>query len=241
MTDRLDRHLSEQIRYYRARAAEYDEWADRRGGFDRGPRNDGWFAEQQRLAAALDDFQPTGDVLEIAGGTGQWTERLARHADSLTVVDAASEALELNAHRLRDAACPVDFVRTDFFTWEPARRFDVVFFSYWLSHVPPEYFEAFWERVAACLAPGGRVLLIDNIDTAHAARLDPETPGDDGVSVMRAAPDGKVYRVWKVLWRPDELRDALTGLGWTFEVFPTGSYFMWAEGRRSDDRSGRAG
>jgi hypothetical protein len=42
-----------------------------------------------------------------------------------------------------------------------------------------------------------------------------------------------VYRVWKVLWRPDELRDALAELGWAFEVYPTGSYFMWAEGRRA--------
>jgi demethylmenaquinone methyltransferase/2-methoxy-6-polyprenyl-1,4-benzoquinol methylase len=233
MTDRLAQRLSEQVRYYRARAPEYDAWAERRGAFDRGLQNDGWFAEQQRLAAALRDFQPTGDVLEIAGGTGQWTERLAGHADSLTVVDAATEALEQNELRLRAAGHRVDYVRTDFFTWQPPRRYDVVFFSYWLSHVPPDYFESFWERVAACLAPDGRVFLIDNIATGQAASLDPETPGGDGVSVMRPAPDGRIYRVWKVLWRPEELRAALAGLGWTFEVFSTGSYFMWAEGRRT--------
>ncbi|MEX1173152.1 MAG: hypothetical protein WEG56_11140 [Chloroflexota bacterium] len=73
MTVGIDRMLEEQVRYYRVRAPAYDEWADRTGDFDRGHRNDGWFIEKQRLVAALDDFEPSGDVLEIAGGTGQWS------------------------------------------------------------------------------------------------------------------------------------------------------------------------
>jgi demethylmenaquinone methyltransferase/2-methoxy-6-polyprenyl-1,4-benzoquinol methylase len=232
MTDGLDEKLKEQVRYYRARAPEYDAWADRSGAFDRGQRNHGWFAEKVRLSTALQDFAPAGKVLEIAGGTGQWTEHLVQHATSLTVVDAVKEALELNALRLGPDAREVDYIRADVFSWDPPQRYDVVFFSYWLSHVPPEYFERFWERVATCLAPGGRVFLIDNIATDQEHDLDPETPGGDGVSVLRPAPDGEVYRVWKVLWQPGELRGELARLGWSFNVYMTGTYFMWAEGTR---------
>jgi demethylmenaquinone methyltransferase/2-methoxy-6-polyprenyl-1,4-benzoquinol methylase len=233
LADALDDRMREQERYYRARAREYDAWADRRGAYDRGSRNQGWFAEKDRLAAALDDFRPAGDILEIAGGTGQWTRQLVDHSRTLTVIDAADEALSENRRRLGADAGRVEYHRTSIFDWTPPRRYDVVFFSYWLSHVPPAYFGAFWDRVAACLAPDGRVFLIDNIATDRAASLDPEAPGDDPMTVLRSAPDGQVYRVWKVLWRPDELRDALAELGWAFEVYPTGTYFMWAEGRRA--------
>lgn len=233
MTEALERELEEQVRYYRVRAPEYDAWAERRGIYDRGALNDGWVAEKQRLLAALQDFDPTGSVLEIAGGTGQWTEQLVRTADSLTVVDAAPEAIEQNRRRLGDDARRVDYQVADFFEWAPTRRYDVVFFSYWLSHVPPQRFETFWERVAACLRPGGRIFLIDNVATTHAARLDPEIRGDDDTTVLRPAPDGNLYRVWKVLWQPVDLETVLDPLGWSVEAFATGTYFMWAEGRRT--------
>ncbi|MEX1173151.1 MAG: class I SAM-dependent methyltransferase [Chloroflexota bacterium] len=138
-----------------------------------------------------------------------------------------------NKRRLGGDAGHVSYQQADIFDWKPDRRYDTIFFSYWLSHVPPELFETYWERVAGCLAPTGRVFLIDNLQSNHAERLDPEIPGDDGVSVLRPAPDGRMYRVWKVLWRPDDLREALSALGWAFDVYATGSYFMWAEGRRS--------
>jgi demethylmenaquinone methyltransferase/2-methoxy-6-polyprenyl-1,4-benzoquinol methylase len=233
MTDGLAQKLQEQVKYYRARAAVYDAWADRRGAYDRGSRNDGWFAEKERLTAALRDFHARGDVLEIAGGTGQWTQQLVEQAGSLTVLDAAREALDRNQMRLGTLASDVTYVQTDFFDWDPPQLYDVVFFSYWLSHVPPEYFEEFWGRVAATLKPDGRVFLIDNIATEHADLLDPEVPGDDDVSVMRPGPDGSMYRVWKVLWEPKDLQHALRRLGWTTSIYPTGTYFMWAEGSRS--------
>ena len=241
MADAIARELDEQVRYYRVRAPEYDAWAERRGTYDRGPLNDGWLAEKQRLLAALRDFEPSGDVLEIAGGTGQWTEQLVGSAASLTVVDAAPEALEENRRRLGEAAHAVDYQVADFFDWTPTRRYDVVFFSYWLSHVPPTHFEAFWERVAACLKPGGRIFLIDNVATMHAARMDPEIHGGDDVTVLRPAPDGNLYRIWKVLWQPVELEALLDPLGWSVEAFATGTYFMWAEGRRTIDPEGRLG
>lgn len=234
MSEALEPRLEEQIRYYRVRAPEYDAWSERRGAYDRGSRNLGWRAEKQRLVAALGDFEPTGDVLEIAGGTGQWTEQLVRHAGSLTVVDAAPEAVAENRRRLGADAGRVDYHVTDFFDWDPPKRYDVVFFSYWLSHVPPARFEAFWERVAACLEPGGRIFVIDNVATSHASRLDPEIRGDDDTTVLRPAPDGNLYRVWKVLWHPLELEAALDPLGWSVEAFATGTYFMWAEGTLTD-------
>jgi demethylmenaquinone methyltransferase/2-methoxy-6-polyprenyl-1,4-benzoquinol methylase len=126
----------------------------------------------------------------------------------------------------------VEYHQGDIFTWEPPERYDVVFFSYWLSHVPPDLFAEFWAKVGHCLKPRGRVFLIDNLPSAEAQELDPEIPADDHATVLRPAPDGNLYRVWKVLWEPDELRERLAGLGWDLEVVPTGHFFLWAWGGR---------
>src|SRR5262245_66135714 len=41
----------------------------------------------------------------------------------------------------------VDYVVADIFAWRPERPFDFVLFAFWMSHVPPARFEAFWTLV----------------------------------------------------------------------------------------------
>ena len=66
--------LEGQLAYYRARAGEYDEWFLRTGRYDRGPEwNRRWFSELEQVRRELDGFGPTGEVLELACGTGLWT------------------------------------------------------------------------------------------------------------------------------------------------------------------------
>ena len=73
-----DEVLSEQRAYYRDRAPEYDEWWQRRGRYDRGEEESReWHHQVASVDAALRSFDVKGDVLELASGTGWWTERLA--------------------------------------------------------------------------------------------------------------------------------------------------------------------
>ena len=87
--------IEQQIAYYRARASEYDEWFLRQGRYDRGEAHkEQWFAEVAQLQKALADFGPKGEVLELACGTGWWTENLISYAETLTAVDASEEVLD---------------------------------------------------------------------------------------------------------------------------------------------------
>ena len=72
MSDRpTDAVLTEQIDYYEARAAEYDEWIDRRGHYDRGPEaNARWHRELDQVRQRLAEAELTGALLELAPGTG---------------------------------------------------------------------------------------------------------------------------------------------------------------------------
>lgn len=128
---------AEQLAYYRAGAGEYD-------------RPCAELAALQELLACVDGLPIAGDVLELACGTGQWTRLLADRAHSVTAVDAAAEVLALA--RARIAAATVEFVEADLFAWQPPRRYDTVFFAFWLSHVPPARSPRFWSTVAEALA-----------------------------------------------------------------------------------------
>ena len=222
-----DELLHEQRAFYQARAPQYDEWWQGRGRYSRGESETReWQRQIATVEAALASFHPTGDVLELAGGTGWWTERLSRAADRLTVVDASPAALALNRERV--GRSDIDYVVADLFSWQPERRFDVVFFSFWLSHVPRSGFRAFWTLVRNCVAPGGRVFLIDN-------RSDPTPgiPGRDPYVIdyrpdvhLRRLDDGSEYRVVKVMYEPDELTVLLAAEGWQAVVGGT-SWFIF--------------
>ncbi len=225
--------LDEQRAYYRARAPEYDEWWQRRGRYDRGADETiEWDRQVAIVDEALATFDARGDVLELAGGTGWWTERLASTADTLTVVDASPEALAIN--RERTSPKHVTYQVADLFAWTPERSYDVVFFSFWLSHVPRPRFGSFWSLVRSCLAPGGRAFLIDN-------RNDPTPqPWKPDPYVMRYAEDlhrrrlsdGSEYRVVKVMYEPDELAELIEAEGWRSSIDATRWFlFGWAEPR----------
>ncbi len=200
--------LEEQIAYYRARAPEYDDWWFKRGRFQRPPEiRRQWAAEVAELDAALDAFDARGAVLELAAGTGLWTSRLVRSATSVTAVDASPEVLELNRERVTGLGAPVEYVVADLFDWEPDRRYDVVFFSFWISHVPPGRFDEFWALVDRALVSGGRVHLIDNAPSVD------WYDGESGVTRRQLA-DGRAWDIVKVYWSPDDLTARLAPLGW---------------------------
>src|SRR5258708_25863885 len=70
--------LDEQMAYYRARAHEYDEWFLRQGRYDRGPEHrEQWLGEAAEIEAQLRSLVRGVEVLELACGTGLWTQRLA--------------------------------------------------------------------------------------------------------------------------------------------------------------------
>jgi demethylmenaquinone methyltransferase/2-methoxy-6-polyprenyl-1,4-benzoquinol methylase len=211
--------LAEQIAYYRRRAAEFDMATHGVGD-----------ETSRRIAALVDDLRPTGHVLELACGTGMWTARLVRWATTLTAVDASPEMIALARARTGDA--PVHFQVADLFDWQPATRFDVVFFAFWLSHVPQGKLEDFWALIAQALAPGGRAVFVD--EPIHGGSREAFV-GDSGEIVERRLSDGSSHRVVRVFWDPPELQERLTGMGWRAQVRAVSQ--KWMVGQAWDDRA----
>lgn len=235
-TKPTDDVFAEMQRYYRERAPEYDEWWLRQGRYDLGAEgNRVWFEEMAVTQAAFDAAGFHGDVLELAPGTGNWTERLARTADHVVALDGSPEMIALNRARLarQGLADKVEFRQTDLFAWRPERQHDVVFFGFWLSHVPAERLDAFLSSVAAALRPGGLLGIIDSrpeqTSTAHDQPLSPA-----GVEVMtRRLNDGRAFQIIKRFDEPDALAVALARHGIGADVRATPTHFLYAVGRKS--------
>jgi 2-polyprenyl-3-methyl-5-hydroxy-6-metoxy-1,4-benzoquinol methylase len=223
-----DELIANQIAYYRARAGEYDDnlrHLDRYvslGGSVAGRSGDEDGREVAILLEALQGMRPFDTVLELACGTGWWTQWLAQHARHVTAVDAAEEMLALNRDRVN--AANVQYILADVFSWRPDRQFDLVFFAFWLSHVPGDRFDAFWQLVGDSLVPNGRVFFIDELGTERTRGMETRV-GED--AVLRELEDGRQFRAVKVFYQPSELEAKLRALGWNVEVHPAGPRFYW--------------
>ena len=210
-----DQLLAEQRAYYSTLAPQYlDQGLDLPGGAE--------------LADALDAFRPEGSVLELACGPATWTRQLLGHASDVTAVDASAEMLAIAAGRVPGGA-PVRFVAADLFTWEPDRRYDVVFMGFWLSHVPAGRFESFWALVASALAPQGRVFFADDRYRTPEELIE----GPASSTIQRRTPDGAAFRIVKVPYEPADLERRLRELGWDITVTPTAGPLFWGAGNRA--------
>jgi ubiquinone/menaquinone biosynthesis C-methylase UbiE len=246
----IDELLTSQIAYYRAHAPKYDDWWRRTGKHDLGEDYRlRWEAEIATLDAFLADCAPLGHVLEFAGGTGNWTAKLVSMSESITVVDASPEAVAVAQAKISDPK--VTWVVEDIFGYRRQHQYDTVFFSFWLSHVPPERFDQFWALVDRCLSPTGRVLFIDSADPSLSreirefktlwsessefslAGIDSRTNLVTG-RATRLAADGSTYDLVKIWRTPEDLTSELAALGWSGDVTTTESAFVYGSvGRNS--------
>lgn len=223
--------LADQIAYYRARAGEYDQWWFRTGRYDRGAEfNAQWHTETAAVEEALGSWLAARrpmHVLELACGTGLFTRLLAPRVERVTAVDASPEVIAIN--RARVGADNVEYHEADLFAWRPGRRYDAVFFSFWLSHVPDQRFAAFWELVASALAPGGAVYLIDSAFDPTSTAKDHVLPGREAGIVTRKLNDGREFRIVKLFYEPAALAAKLGPLGWKSNLAQTPRYFIYGE------------
>ena len=227
--------LREQQRYYSERAGEYDQWWFRQGRYDLGPSlNRVWFDEVAQLQRAFELVPFHGHVLELAGGTGIWTQRLASRVQRLTVLDGSAAMISLNRARLEAAGLAerVSYRKVDLFAWRPSRLYDAVFCGFWLSHVPADRLDEFLQRVASALTTGGTLAVVDNTCAADATVPNRQSPPEGVEITTRRLSDGRKFQIIKRFYEREELRQLLTRHGFYADVETTPKYFVYAVARK---------
>jgi demethylmenaquinone methyltransferase/2-methoxy-6-polyprenyl-1,4-benzoquinol methylase len=200
MAGDVERLLAEQVGYYQARAPEYDEAY---AGAD---------SPLRHLATVLALLPTGGRVLEVACGTGQWTQHLTGRYADITALDTSADALAIARDR---APIGVHWVLEDVFRYRCAAPVDLVFAAFWLSHVPWSEWPRFWSRLAAMLAPGGVVVCVDETADGLAGKETWSAQAEDVVT--RSVADGRTFQVAKLRLDPLAVAARLEELGWAVE------------------------
>ena len=117
------------------------------------------------------------------------------------------------------------FVQAELFDWGPDRRYDVLFFGFWLSHVPPGASRPsghLWPTAW----PKGRVFFADDAYRAPGELVE----GPSSPVIRRQLTDGAPYRLVKVPHQPASLQEQLKRIGWSITVTATAGPFPFYSG-----------
>jgi ubiquinone/menaquinone biosynthesis C-methylase UbiE len=226
-----DTTLQEQIAYYRARAGEYDEWFYRVGRYNHGEAfNQRWFDEAAVAMQTLHQIGPVENVLELACGTGIWTRELLKVGKQITAIDASPEVIEINRQKLKSPS--IRYEQADLFAWEPDRKYDLVVFTFWLSHVPPEHLNYFLDKVSRAVRRGGQLFMVDSRPDQTSTAKDKPIQMDSNAYQVRKLNDGREFRIVKVFYEQDDLSAKFADAGFDAIVKTTQNYFIYAVGTK---------
>ena len=179
-------HPRDLVEYYQARAPEYDAI------YAKPERQSDLRRLEHDLPRAFEDRQ----CLEIACGTGYWTQFLARSARSLTGVDVTPATLAIAQRRCEHMN--VAFVRGNAFALPfRADAFDGAFAGFWISHVARSALPGFLEHLSGCLRTGARVVLLDNLYVPGNSTPVAHRDSDGNTFQDRTLADGSRTRVLK--------------------------------------------
>ncbi|WP_269629970.1 class I SAM-dependent methyltransferase [Pelomonas sp. BJYL3] len=150
-------------------------------------------------------------LLEIACGTGYWTQDLAPAALRMVATDYTAEPLSFA--RQRPGVQAVQFEQADAYALPPhLGQFDAAFAGLWFSHVPVEAREAFVASLHGRLNAGARVLWIDNHERQCQDFPIAETDARGNTYQHRPLRDGSVHRVLKNFPTQAELQALVAGV-----------------------------
>jgi SAM-dependent methyltransferase len=172
--------------YYRERAAEYD------AVYAKPERQDDLATLRGLLTRVAG-----GRVLEIAAGTGYWTQVLSASASSVTATDINPETLDVARARQYGPA-PVTFQLADAYALQGVSgQFDRAFIGFFWSHVLRADLPRFLSGLHDRLGPSATVTVLDNCyvpgSSTSISRITPE--GD--TFQLRTLHDGRRYEILK--------------------------------------------
>ena len=201
-----DKLVEEMREYYGARAP----WHDCYMGYT------GNAATEELLApivAVVEKLLSGRDVLEVACGTGNWTEVLARRVASVLATDVNEVTLR-RAEGKFSAAGVASFQVADAYTLEGVPGgFTGAFASDWWSHVPKSLLPAFLDSLHGRLEGGARVVFLDMLPSDHPDLTPYRHDGDGNAICRRMLPDGRTFDVVKNFPSRGDMLESVAGRG----------------------------
>jgi trans-aconitate methyltransferase len=190
------------VTYYKNRAAEYENIYHK-------PERQ---SDLLRATGLLQNIFHNKNSIEIACGTGYWTERMAATAKSILATDINDTVLEIAKHK-QYPNNNVQFEKADFNHWQPAQSFEALFGGFIWSHIPVEELNNFIRRVNHFLTPGSTMVFMDNNYVEGSSTPLAFTDKKGNTYQDRKLKDGSVHRVLKNFPTEEWLKQQVHGMG----------------------------
>lgn len=199
-------------------AAMVDYYAQRAQEYERIYHKPERQADLAALRPLLEQTFSGKRVLELACGTGYWTECLARSAASVLATDINEEVLQVaRAKKLHPGR--VTFAKLDAYHLpEFVERFNGGLAGFWWSHIPRAELRAFLARVHRVFTADATVLFLDNAYVEGSSTPIARTDAVGNTYQLRKLDDGSTHEVLKNFPNESELRTTLQGLGTNVQV-----------------------
>jgi demethylmenaquinone methyltransferase/2-methoxy-6-polyprenyl-1,4-benzoquinol methylase len=160
----------------------------------------------------IEDDVRDRDVLEVACGTGNWTQVLAKRAKSVVATDVNQAALEIACTKTYETD-RVRFEVADAYALDTVDgTFNAGFAADWWSHIPKSAARDFAVGFVRKLEPNSRVVLIDMLPREELDRMFSHYDEEGNLIHRRAFGDGEVFEVVKNFPTEDELLETFAGL-----------------------------
>ncbi len=151
MAKKLDHNLKE---YYSKRAREYDAIYSRNI-----PER---LKEQEFIGKEIKKLFKDKYVLELACGTGYWTQYLAQSAKKVLATDISRDVLEIAARRITDQSA--QFLEGDAYSPPTsAPKFTGAMANFWFSHIPKKRIRGFLSTLHNNVAPNSPIMFVDAV------------------------------------------------------------------------------
>lgn len=203
------------IKYYAERAGEYERV------FEKPERQ----KDLQRMVAILHDLFFEKDILEIACGTGWFTQRLAQTAASILATDINEPVLEI-ARAKNYPEGKVQFQCDDILNPVVERQFDALFAGFIWSHIRLETLDNFVKQCLRWVKPGGLLVFVDNHFIPESNTPIHQVDGDENTYQIRRLQNGTEHLVLKNFPTTAFLTQTLEKQASSVEVQQLGYYWM---------------
>jgi demethylmenaquinone methyltransferase/2-methoxy-6-polyprenyl-1,4-benzoquinol methylase len=188
--------------YYAKRALEYETIYLK-------PERQEYIKESKIL---LKNYFNNRNVLEIACGTGFWTEIISEVSKDILAIDLNNEVLEIAKNKKYN--CKVEFIQDDSYKLDKIKESrDSLFAGFWFSHIPKSKIKSFLDVIHKKLDKNALIVFMDNLyvegNNTPISRFDTE-----GNSYQtRKLKDNSQYEILKNFYNENELRNYFKNYG----------------------------
>ncbi len=197
---------SDLTEYYAKRAAEYEAIYYK-------PER------QSDLTAAtklLQEIFKDKNVLEIACGTGFWTEKIAQTTRFVLATDINESVLEI-ARNKNYPNNNVQFEAADLYHIQPEHLHDALFGGFIWSHIKMEELKGFADKINSLVKPGGIIVFMDNRFVPGSSTPIAERDTQGNTYQSRNLQNGESYLVLKNFPERDAIEAVLAGKAQRFQ------------------------